>query len=169
MCEAGRIRHHLKNHLFKASTTVLLVGFQAAGSLGHSCRRRRDRENHGEEIEVRATIRRFEDYSGHADGPELVQWMKERLPIAKTVFLTHGEEAPQVALREAITGIIVSLHGGQGGCARELRTPRARTRRTPAETPAPKRRSPPRPARLRTGGAQAAPAGAPPSWSVTPS
>jgi metallo-beta-lactamase family protein len=108
MCDAGRIRHHLKNHLFQASTTVLLVGFQAAGSLGYILESGAEMVKiMGEEITVRATIRQFEDYSGHADGPELVQWLKERMPIGKTVFLTHGEEEPQVALQEAITGTVV--------------------------------------------------------------
>jgi len=40
----------------------------------------------------------MEDYSGHADGPELLQWLRERLPIARMVFLTHGEEEGQVAM-----------------------------------------------------------------------
>ena len=108
MCDAGRIRHHLKNNLWKASTTVLLVGFQAAGSLGQVLESGAAMVKiHGEEVTVRATIRRFEDYSGHADGPELAQWLKERMPIAKTVFLTHGEEGPQIALQEAIAGAVV--------------------------------------------------------------
>ena len=108
MCDAGRIRHHLKNHLFQASTTVLLVGFQAAGSLGYILESGAPMVKiMGEEITVRAAIRQFEDYSGHADGPELVQWLKERKPIGKTVFLTHGEEDPQVALQQAITGLVV--------------------------------------------------------------
>jgi len=108
MCDAGRIRHHLKNHLFQASTTVLLVGFQAAGSLGYILESGAEMVKiMGEEITVRATIRQFEDYSGHADGPELVQWLKERKPVGKTVFLTHGEEEPQLALQQAITGVIV--------------------------------------------------------------
>jgi metallo-beta-lactamase family protein len=108
MCDAGRIRHHLKNHLFQASTTVLLVGFQAAGSLGQILESGATMVKiMGEDITVRATIRQFEDYSGHADGPELVQWLKERKPIGKTVFLTHGEEDPQMALQQAITGPVV--------------------------------------------------------------
>ena len=112
MCDAGRIRHHLKNHLFQASTTVLLVGFQAAGSLGYILESGAPMVKiMGEEITVRAAIRQFEDYSGHADGPELVQWLKERMPIGKTVFLTHGEEDPQMALQEAITGLVV-----EGNC-----------------------------------------------------
>jgi len=109
MCEAGRIRHHLKNHLWRREATVLLVGFQAAGTLG---RLLKDGEKtvriHGEEIDVKATIATFEDYSGHADGPELVQWLKERMPIAQTLFLTHGEEPAQLALEQAATGQIVA-------------------------------------------------------------
>jgi metallo-beta-lactamase family protein len=99
MCEAGRIRHHLKNHLWRNNATVLLVGFQAEGSLGSLLEKGEKRVTiHGEEIEVRATIRRFEAYSGHADGPELVAWVKARLPVVRKLFLTHGEEDRQLAL-----------------------------------------------------------------------
>jgi metallo-beta-lactamase family protein len=99
MCEAGRIRHHLKNHLWQSSTTVLLAGFQAEGSLGRILQDGAKTVTiMGETISVRAAIRQVEDYSGHADGPELVQWVKERLPIGRSVFLTHGEEEGQRAL-----------------------------------------------------------------------
>ena len=111
MCDAGRIRHHLKNHLWRANATVLLVGFQAKGSLGSILEEGREKmvKIHGEDIQVRATIRRFEDYSGHADGPELVQWMKERLPIAGHVFLTHGEAEGQIAMQaELANGVLAA-------------------------------------------------------------
>ncbi len=108
MCDAGRIRHHLKNHLWQASTTVMLVGYQSGGSLGQILESGAPMVRiQGEDIQVKATIRQFEDYSGHADAPELVQWLKERLPVAKNVFLTHGEDEPQMALQEAIKGVIV--------------------------------------------------------------
>jgi metallo-beta-lactamase family protein len=101
MCDAGRIRHHLKNHLWQSSTTVLLAGFQAEGSLGRILQDgARTVTIMGETISVKADIRQIEDYSGHADGPELVQWVKERLPIGRSVFLTHGEEEGQRALAE---------------------------------------------------------------------
>ncbi|WP_421693323.1 MBL fold metallo-hydrolase [Aestuariivirga sp.] len=106
MCEAGRIRHHLKNHLWQASTTVLLAGFQAEGSLGRILQDgARTVTIMGEEISVKASIRQIEDYSGHADGPELVQWVKDRLPIGRSIFLTHGEEQGQRALAEDLGGI----------------------------------------------------------------
>jgi len=107
MAEAGRIRHHLRNRLWQRSTTVLLVGFQAKGSLGSLLEDGAKRVTiMGDDITVAATIRRIDDYSGHADGPELVQWIKERLPINKSIFLTHGEEEPQMALAEAIRGMV---------------------------------------------------------------
>lgn len=108
MAEAGRIRHHLKNRLWQKSTTVLLVGFQAAGSLGSLLEQgAKQVKIMGDVVTVAAAIRKIDDYSGHADGPELVNWLKERLPVRKSVFLTHGEEEPQTGLAEAIRGKVV--------------------------------------------------------------
>jgi metallo-beta-lactamase family protein len=107
MAEAGRIRHHLRNRLWQKSTTVLLVGYQAKGSLGNLLEEgAKNVKIMGDEIAVAATIRKLDDYSGHADGPELVQWMKERLPVAKSIFLTHGEDEPQQALAENLRGMV---------------------------------------------------------------
>jgi metallo-beta-lactamase family protein len=60
----------------------------------------------GEPIRVKAAIRRIEDYSGHADGRELVEWVKNRLPIGRSLFLTHGEEAGQ----QAMAADLAALH-----------------------------------------------------------
>lgn len=105
MCEAGRIRHRLKNWLWRDEATVLLVGYQAEGTLGrilqdgaHAVRIQ------GEEFAVRARIRSIDLYSGHADGPELVDWVRARLPLAQDLFLVHGEEA-------AMEGMIARLQG----------------------------------------------------------
>lgn len=107
MAEAGRIRHHLMNHLWQKSTTVLLVGFQAGGSLGSLLEQgEKNVRIMGQQVAVAATIRRIEDYSGHADGPELVQWLKERLPITKNLFLTHGEEEGQLAMIQDLRDVV---------------------------------------------------------------
>jgi metallo-beta-lactamase family protein len=107
MAEAGHIRHHLLNHLWQKSTTVLLVGFQAGGSLGSMLENgEKNVRIMGQQVAVAATIRRVEDYSGHADGPELVQWIRKRLPIANNLFLTHGEEESQLALIKDLGGVV---------------------------------------------------------------
>ncbi len=106
MCDAGRIRHHLKHRLWRSDTTVLLVGFQAVGTLGSLLAGGAESVRiHGEDIRVRARIRRLEAYSGHADADELVAWMQDRRPIARSTFLTHGEEAALAALRERLIAI----------------------------------------------------------------
>ena len=94
MCEAGRIRHRLKNWLWREEGTVLLVGYQASGTLGRILEDGASIVRiQGDDIKVRARIRKLDVYSGHADGPELSAWMRERLPIRHGVFLVHGEQA----------------------------------------------------------------------------
>ena len=106
MCDAGRIRHHLRHHLWRRDATVLLVGYQAAGTLGSLLAQgAKSVRIHGEEIRVRARIRRLDAYSGHADADELVAWMEERLPVMRATFLTHGEEGALTALRERLIAI----------------------------------------------------------------
>lgn len=93
MCDAGRIRHHLKANLWRRSASVLMSGFQAQGSLGRVLLDGASRVRiQGEEIAVKASIRQFDFYSGHADASELVSWVKARAPVRHSVFLTHGEE-----------------------------------------------------------------------------
>lgn len=103
MAEAGRIRHHLKARLWRRDTTVLFVGFQAEGTLGRILLDGAAAVRiHGEEIRVEAQIRKLDLYSGHADGPELATWVKERLPIRHQVFLIHGEEPALAGLAQRI-------------------------------------------------------------------
>lgn len=105
MCEAGRIRHHLKRYLWRDNATVMLVGYQAPGTLGNLLANGASAVRiQGEEIQVRAKIRQIEVYSGHADGDELLVWMKERLPIKGATYLTHGEEEGLAALRDDLLG-----------------------------------------------------------------
>ncbi len=105
MCEAGRIRHHLKNWLSRDAATLLLVGYQAEATLGRLLfDGARNVRIQGEEFPVRARIRSIDLYSGHADGPELVRWIADRQPIRHALFLTHGEE-------EAMAGLAARLQG----------------------------------------------------------
>ncbi|GEC58351.1 metallo-beta-lactamase family protein [Bradyrhizobium japonicum] len=103
MCEAGRIRHHLKRWLWRREATVLLVGFQAQGTLGRFLHDGAKAVRiQGDEVKVAARIRYLDEYSGHADGPELARWIASRRPIHRGVFITHGEEPALKGLVERI-------------------------------------------------------------------
>ncbi|MGI9437548.1 MAG: MBL fold metallo-hydrolase [Geminicoccaceae bacterium] len=100
MCDAGRIRHHLRNNLYKSNATVLFVGYQAPGTLGSLILGgEEDVRIHGREIKVNARIRRIGNYSAHADQGELITWVKERLPVHAGIFLTHGDDKAREVLR----------------------------------------------------------------------
>jgi metallo-beta-lactamase family protein len=108
MCDAGRIRHHLKRWLWHKNATVLLSGFQAQGTLGRFLEEGAKAVRiQGEEIKVAARIASFDEYSGHADGPELARWIAGRRPIQRGVFLVHGEEPALSGLAERIAERIV--------------------------------------------------------------
>lgn len=103
MCDAGRIRHHLKQHLWRREATVLFVGYQAPGSLGQIIQSGVDRVRiHGEEVAVKARIRTIESFSAHADQGELINWVQARLPVRNTIFMTHGEPRAMTVLREKL-------------------------------------------------------------------
>jgi metallo-beta-lactamase family protein len=103
MCDAGRIRHHLKRWLWYRNATVLLTGFQAQGTLGRFLDDGvKAVRIQGEEIKVAAQIRRIDEYSGHADGPELARWIAARRPVHRGIFLVHGEEPALAGLSERI-------------------------------------------------------------------
>lgn len=109
MCDAGRIRHHLKRWLWAPEATVLLTGFQAEGTLGRLLQEGKEEVRiQGETIRVRAAIRQIRDYSGHADAPGLAAWLKARGPVAGGVFLVHGEPPAMEALgrRVAAEGLV---------------------------------------------------------------
>lgn len=101
MCEAGRIRHHLFYNLPRRDSTILFVGFQAEGSLGRVILDGAQRVKiSGRDVTVRAQVRRIESYSAHADQTELLAWIKERRPIAGSLFLDHGESGAIEELRK---------------------------------------------------------------------
>ena len=94
MCDAGRIRHHLKHNLWRKECAVVFVGFQAEGSLG---RRLLDGVQSvklfGEEIAVQARIVNFKGLSSHADRDGLLRWIGAFTPKPQQVFVVHGESA----------------------------------------------------------------------------
>jgi metallo-beta-lactamase family protein len=103
MCDAGRIRYHLKNNLWRSDATVLLVGYQAPGTMGALLKSGvASVRIHGQEVNVAAKIRSIDTYSGHADRTELMAWLEARLPVFRGVFITHGEEAALAALKDGI-------------------------------------------------------------------
>ncbi len=103
MCNAGRVKHHLRNNLWKKDATVLFVGYQAPGTLGSIIRSgTKDVRIHGREVKVRAQIRSLGNYSAHADQGELLDWIFERCPVPGAVFLNHGEDDARGELRRLI-------------------------------------------------------------------
>ena len=92
MCDAGRVRGHLRRLLAREEATVMIVGYQALGTLGRLLvDGQRSVRIQGDPISVRARIRNIDVYSGHADARGLEQWVKARAPVSGTIFLGHGE------------------------------------------------------------------------------
>lgn len=103
MADAGRVRHHLKRLLWRPEATVMLVGYQAVGTLGRLLQEgRTDVRIQGEEFKVRARIRSLSVYSGHADAEALLAWAKARGPVRGGVFLTHGEPESAQSYRQRL-------------------------------------------------------------------
>ncbi len=93
MCEAGRVRHHLKHNLWREQSLILFVGYQAEGSLGRTLQEGAARVKlFGEEIAVRARIASLRGTSGHADRRGLINWLSHFEKKPRTVFLNHGTE-----------------------------------------------------------------------------
>lgn len=94
MCDAGRIRHHLKHNLWRKECIVLFVGYQAVGTLGRALYDGAKKVKlFGEEIAVHAEIRTLAGVSGHADRDGLIAWLHGFSPQPARVFINHGEDA----------------------------------------------------------------------------
>ncbi|MBK5262939.1 MAG: MBL fold metallo-hydrolase, partial [Peptostreptococcaceae bacterium] len=92
MCEAGRIRHHLKHNLWNKKSSIIFVGYQAEGTLGRLIVEGiKDVTLFGEEIHVNAEIHNLEGFSGHADREGLLTWISGFKKQPKQVFFVHGE------------------------------------------------------------------------------
>ena len=93
MCEAGRIRHHLKHNLWNPKNSIVFVGYQGQGTLGRSLVEGVKMVTlFGEEIQVNAEIHNLEGFSGHADQNGLFAWLAHFEQRPKQIFLVHGEE-----------------------------------------------------------------------------
>ncbi len=93
MCEAGRIRHHLKHNLWRREATILFVGYQSSGTLGRQILEgAKTVKLFGESIEVNAEIRNFNGVSGHADDKGLIRWASEFKTKPQRIFVNHGDD-----------------------------------------------------------------------------
>ncbi|MDE7112922.1 MAG: MBL fold metallo-hydrolase, partial [Acetatifactor sp.] len=103
MCEAGRIRHHLKHNLWREECTILFVGYQAVGTLGRSIvEGAKEVKLFGESIQVRAHIKKLVGMSGHADKNGLLEWIDAFEEKPKKVFVVHGEDSVCMSFAECL-------------------------------------------------------------------
>lgn len=94
MCEAGRIRHHLKHNLWREECTILFVGYQSVGTLGRVLvDGAKEVKLFGEPVEVRANITKLPGLSGHADKAGLIDWITAFEKKPDRVFVVHGEDS----------------------------------------------------------------------------
>jgi metallo-beta-lactamase family protein len=107
MCTGGRIQHHLLLRLPDPRNLIMFIGFQAPGTRG---RQIKDGESQvkifGQVVSVRAQVAAIEQFSDHADSPEMLEWMKTFDVAPKQTWLVHGEPASSSALRVAISSAL---------------------------------------------------------------
>ena len=104
MLAGGRILHHLKRLLPNPKNTVVLAGYQAAGTRGRALlEHARTIKIHGQQVEVKAHLEDFCGFSGHADAGEILRWLSGSKKPPRRIFLTHGEPESSAALARKIT------------------------------------------------------------------
>ena len=103
MCNAGRILHHLKQNLWKPETSVLMVGYQARGSLGRLLIDGAKQVNiFGEKVAVKAKVYTLGGFSAHAGQTDLLAWVDAVAASKPLMVLTHGEDAQRETLSRSI-------------------------------------------------------------------
>ena len=103
MCEAGRIRHHLKHNLWDEKSSIIFVGYQAEGTMGRLLLDGTDKVTlFGEEVQVKAEIYNLEGFSGHADRDGLYSWLSGFEKEPKHIFLVHGETESKEGFAEYV-------------------------------------------------------------------
>lgn len=111
MCDAGRIRHHLKHNLWRPESTVVFVGYQAEGSLGRRLLEGAETVKlFGETIAVRAKITQCKGLSSHADQKGLLNWINAFVPAPAEVFVVHGDAEVAVEYTEILRKRGFSAH-----------------------------------------------------------
>lgn len=106
MCEAGRVRHHLKHNLWDKNSSIVFVGFQAEGTLGRAILDGiKTVKLFGEEIAVNAEIHNLQGFSGHADKDGLLDWLGGFQKVPKQIFLVHGETEAKEAFSRSIRDV----------------------------------------------------------------
>lgn len=94
MCDAGRVRHHLKHNLWRAECTILFVGYQSVGTPGRALLEgAAEMKLFGETVDVNARIMTLEGMSGHADKNGLIEWIQSFEKKPDRVFIVHGEDS----------------------------------------------------------------------------
>ena len=125
MCEAGRIRHHLKHNLWRQESMILFVGYQAENSLG---RRLQDGAKtvrlFGEDIAVHAEIASLHGTSGHADRDGLLNWLQGFREKPRTVYVNHGDDDACKSFQELLTGMGYHAEAPYSGTEYDLLTDR---------------------------------------------
>ncbi len=92
MCDAGRIKHHLKYNLYNPNNTIVFAGYQAEGTLGRRLLEGAKRVNiFGETVSVKAKVTKISGISAHADQTALVKWISDFKPSPPIIFLNHGD------------------------------------------------------------------------------
>lgn len=93
MCDAGRIRHHLKHNLWREECAIVFVGYQGEGTLGrHLLEGAKQVRLFGEDIAVNASIYNFKGLSSHADRDHLIEWIEHiKEPPPQQIFIVHGD------------------------------------------------------------------------------
>ncbi|MCI2057948.1 MAG: MBL fold metallo-hydrolase [Oscillibacter sp.] len=115
MCDAGRIRHHLKHNLWRPECTVAFVGYQGEGTLGrHLLDGTKTVKMFGEEIAVRAKIVNYTGLSSHADRDHLISWISDfREPRPQQVFVVHGDREVAPFFAQTVASLGFGAHAAQ--------------------------------------------------------
>ena len=104
MVTGGRILHHLAQRLPDPKNTVIFIGFQAPGTRGFTIKSGAPEVKiFGEMVPIRAQVAAFEQFSDHADTPELLQWLRTFTSKPKTTYLVHGDPPASAQLRDTMT------------------------------------------------------------------